>query len=207
MRRCVRAVTHAARGIAQRAADVPRDLERVRMIAGLNRTSTGGGPVRRRRALAAGLGLALVLAAAAARAGEPSSLERCTREDAQTAEPVTALPGDNQPAASAIAAELAHPLPAMTPERSTLHGLPHASWSPLRFVDHLELGERIRSLRRVRLLRLWDDARLTVFFGLNRAGVAGLHFQQQDPGEPLLFERMAAPGQLPLLRAVPLDPR
>ena len=177
------------------------------MTAGLSGPSTCGGPLRRRQALVAGLALALVLAAAAARAGEESSLERCTREDAQTAEPVAAAPGDNQPAAAAIAAELAHPLPATTAERSAPHALPNAGWSPLRFVDHLELGERIRSLKRVRLLRLWDDSRLTVFFGLNRAGVAGLHFQQQDPGEPLLFERTAAPGQLPPLRAVPLDSR
>ena len=171
---------------------------------------------RGRQALAAGLGLAFLLSAATARAGQRTGPERCTREDVQASEPIPAGSADGQPAAAAIAAELVRtlpvttaerPLPATTAERPLPQGLAHAGWSPLRFVERLELGERIRSLRRVRLLRLWDDSRLTVFFGLNRAGVAGLHVQQQDPGEPLRFERTAAPGPLPPLRAVPLESR
>ena len=158
---------------------------------------------------AASVALALLLATAAARGGERASLDHCTLEDAQTAE----QPGGNAPAAAAMAVELAHPLPAAAVERPAPLALANAAWLPLRFVDHLDVGERIRSLRRVRLLRLWDDARLTVFLGLNRAGVAGLHFQRQDPGEPLRFDRGiglqsgAIPAQLPPLRAVPLDSR
>ncbi len=156
---------------------------------------------------------ALALGTTAAQAGEPASLDHCTLEDAQTAEQLGGAAGGNAPAAAAMAVELAHPLPAAAVERPAPHALPLAGWSPLRFVDHLELGERIRSLRRVRLLRLWDDSRLTVFLGVNRAGVAGLHIQQQDPGEPLRFDRnvgfnrSAVSPPLPPLRAVPLDSR
>ena len=173
----------------------------------------GDRPPGRREELVAGLGLGLalvlVLGATAARAGQRASLGRCTLEDAQTAEPVTAGPGEYAPAAAAMAAELAHPLPTPGPatERAAARVFLHEGWSPLRFVDHLELGDRIRSLRPLRLLRLWDDSTMTVFVGLNRAGVAGLHVQQQESGEPLRLTRLPASAQLPPLRGIPLDSR
>ena len=193
------------------------------MNAACSRRIARGRPVERRQAARArpvpeslawiALTAALALATTAARAGKQASLDHCTLEDARTAEQLGGASGANAPAAAAMAVELAHPLPAATVERPAPHALPLTGWSPLRFVDHLELGERIRSLRRVRLLRLWDDARLTVFLGVDRAGVAGLHIQQQDPGEPLSFDRnvgfdrSAVSAQLPPLRAVPLDSR
>ena len=128
---------------------------------------------------------AMTLGTAGARAEGYLSLDHCTREDAQNAAPGTLEPVNLSAAVdstdAAIEAEALHPLPSVT-----VYGPPHAttghhSWWIGTFVDQFDLRERLRSLRRLRLVRLWDDARITVFFGVNKAGVAGLHIQQQDP--------------------------
>lgn len=141
----------------------------------------------RRAATLTAIAAALSLTAAAVRAESSLSLDHCTREDAQNAAPGTpdtlnaaaATAADSTNAA--IEAEALHPLPSVI-----VYGPPHAAsahhaWWIGTFVDQFDLRERLRSLRRLRLVRLWDDARITVFFGVNKAGVAGLHIQQQDP--------------------------
>jgi hypothetical protein len=59
-------------------------------------------------------------------------------------------------------------------------------------------------MTRLRILRLWDSARMTVFFGFDHAGHAGLHVQQQDPGFTPSLHVKALPLELPPLRSVPL---
>jgi len=128
---------------------------------------------------------ATVLSAAAARAENHRSIDHCTREDAQNASPGAtervALAAATDSTDAAIEAETTHPLPSVI-----VYGTPHAAaarhaWWTGTFIDQFDLRERLRSLRRLRLVRLWDDARITVFVGVNKAGVAGLHIQQQDP--------------------------
>jgi hypothetical protein len=101
--------------------------------------------------------------------------------------PAPAGPGAPRTAsvlAAAIRAEVSRPLPsygepliAAGPVARPLFGL-----QP--FADHDDPHVQLRALRHVRVLRLWDDRRLSVFVGLNRAGVPGLHFQQRDPDDP-----------------------
>jgi len=139
---------------------------------------------RRAATLGAVTGI-LVLVTAPARAEGYLSLDHCTREDAQNAAPGAPERVSDAAAAdstdAAIEAEALHPLPSVT-----VYGPPHVAgahhaWWIGTFVDQFDLRERLRSLRRLRIVRLWDDARITVFFGVSKAGVAGLHIQQQDP--------------------------
>jgi hypothetical protein len=151
------------------------------------------GAPRDRLAVACALA-ALALGAAAARADE-----HCTREDAQSAA---------APETDAIAAEASHALPAVTVEsRPFPSPARRAFWPPSfveHFVDHFDLVTRLRAIKRLKIVPVFDNARVTVFFGVDRHGVAGLHIQQQDASDLPLLARSAPPADVPPLRAVPL---
>jgi hypothetical protein len=129
---------------------------------------------------------------------------RCTLEDARTATPDARSGSDPRGVAAAVAAEAARPLPRVVDSTVELRNTARHVWTPARFSDHVDLVQRLRSLRRLKLLPVWDDARVTVFFGLDRAGHAGLHFEQQERNEPLLFMPYVAPLDVPALRSRPL---
>lgn len=125
--------------------------------------------------------------------------EQCTREDAQSAA---------APATDGIEAEAMHALPAVTVESRALPSPPRRSfWPPgfvEHFVDHFDLATRLRAITRLKIVPVFDNARLTVFFGIDRHGVAGLHIQQQDPNDlPPMLAHEAPFADVPL-RAVPL---
>ena len=156
--------------------------------------------------VAAGALIALTLGCAGARADERPAAE-CTREDARVAAGAEGA-GSTSAASesSAIAAEAAHTLPPVTVESQALQPAPHRAFWPVRFVDHFvdhfDLGAKLRALKRLKIVPVFDNARITVFLGVDRRGVAGLHIQQQDPNDlPPLLAR-DAPAELPF-RAVP----
>ncbi len=137
--------------------------------------------------------IALLLGPAPARAlSHP--LDLCTREDVQSAS--AGAPDASAraaPEARAIAAETAHTLPAVSVEARPLPSPARRSSWPARlvdrFVDHFDLATRLRAMRRLKIVPVFDNSRITVFFGVDRRGVAGLHVQQQDPTDraaPLL---------------------
>jgi hypothetical protein len=76
--------------------------------------------------------------------------------------------------------------------------------APLAFRDYRAPKERFRAWRELRLLRLWDDARVSVWFGLDKKGHPGLHFRQRNPGEEIPLARATPYGEAPPLRSVPL---
>jgi hypothetical protein len=138
----------------------------------------------------------------------------CTREDAQSAGPgaTNASAGPHPaaaPEANAIAAEVVHSLPSVTVES---HQLPtparRASW-PARlvdhFVDHFDLATKLRAIRRLKIVPMFDNARITVYLGVDHSGIAGLHIQQQDANDlPPLFARNAPVAESVALRTAPL---
>ncbi len=145
----------------------------------------------------------LALSTGAALADPRGPIGNCTREDVESADPVQ-LAVDRDPfnASTAIIAEAVRPLPP-PPARFLEPPVQRRAWTA-RFVDSFEFGARLRALSRLRILRLWDSSRVTVFLGIDHAGHAGLHIQQQDPNDlpPMRMRRM--PMELPPLRAVPL---
>jgi hypothetical protein len=68
----------------------------------------------------------------------------------------------------------------------------------MRFRDHLNLSERVQSLRSISLLRLWDGRNVSFYLGVDRSGIYGLHFQRNDPRE--YYSEMPPPSDLTLLR-------
>jgi len=153
----------------------------------------------RRGTAVAGALVALALGAAPVGADALPEHE-CTREDAQSAA---------APETDGIAAEAVHALPAVTVESRPLPTPARRSfWPPSfveRFVDHFDLAGRLRAIRRLKIVPVFDNARLTIFLGVDRRGVAGLHIQQQDADDlPPLIARDAPPADLPPLRGVPL---
>jgi hypothetical protein len=143
--------------------------------------------------------MALTLGAAPARA-DPRQDERCTREDAEFAA---------APEIDGIGAEALHALPPVTVDARALPPLARRGiWPPdfvTNFVDHLDLATRLRAIKHLKIVPVFDNARLTVFFGIDRHGVAGLHFQQQDADDlPPLLAHQAPFADVPPLRAVPL---
>lgn len=76
--------------------------------------------------------------------------------------------------------------------------------APLAFRDYRAPKERFRAWRELRVLRLWDDARVSVWFGLDRKGRPGLHFRQRNPGEEVPLAHAAPYAEAPPLRSVPL---
>jgi hypothetical protein len=137
-------------------------------------------------------------------AARPARDARCTLEDARTATPDGASGSDPGGVAAAVAAEAARPLPRVADSTVELRNAARHVWTPARFSDHVDIVKRLRSLRRLKLLPVWDDTRVTVFFGFDRAGHAGLHFEQQDRNDPLLFMPYVAPLEIPSLRSRPL---
>jgi hypothetical protein len=143
--------------------------------------------------------IALTLGAAPAHADARQD-ERCTREDAQSAA---------APEIDGIEAEAMHALPTVTLDAHPLPPLEHRGiWPPgfvAHFVDHFDLAARLRAIKHLRIVPVFDNARLTVFFGIDRHGVAGLHFQQQDAADlPPLLAHEAPFADVPPLRAAPL---
>jgi hypothetical protein len=143
--------------------------------------------------------IALTLGDAPAHA-DPRQDEQCTREDAQSAA---------APETDGIGAEAVHALPAVTVDA---HPLPSPQrrgiWPPSfveHFVDHFDLATRLRAIKRLKILPVFDNARLTIFFGVDRRGLAGLHIQQQDTADlPPLLAHEAPFADVPPMRAVPL---
>jgi len=140
-------------------------------------------------------------------AGSACADELCTREDAQTARRGSSdasAPVNAAPESVAIAAEAVHALPTVTVEAPSMPAPPRRGFWPA-FVDHLDLGTRLRAIKRLKIVPVFDNARVTIFLGVDRSGVAGLHIQQQDANDlPPLFARSFAPSDAPPLRAVPL---
>lgn len=127
----------------------------------------------------------------------------CTREDVASADPIPAAFDRNSvDASAAIIAEVVRPLPP-APARSLEPLVPRRAWTA-RFVDSFDVNARLQALSRLRILRLWDSSRVTVFFGLDHSGHAGLHIQQQDPNDLPPLRLRSVPLDLPPLRAVPL---
>ena len=148
-------------------------------------------------------------------AASPAMADRCA-PDGQSArdesEHGASGPNDSAHAgaAEAIAAEVARPLPTVAlpanARVSSFTGLIQHSW-PVRLVESIDVGARFKALSRLRILRLWDSPRVTVFFGVDHAGHAGLHVQQQDPYDVAPIRLTSALTVVPSLRAVPLASR
>jgi hypothetical protein len=106
---------------------------------------------------------------------------------------------------AAIAAEVAAALPRAPRETGTTQEPPARPRFWLgRFVDHLDLANRISHIKSLKLVPLWDGRRLTVYFGVDRRGMPGLHIQQQDPSYAARVA-MQPPSVTVPLRAVPLN--
>ena len=145
----------------------------------------------------------LALGASAALADPRAATGNCSREDVESADPIAAASDRNSAEAStAIIAEAVRPLPP-APARTFEQPVPRRAWTA-RFVDSFDVGARLKALSRLRILRLWDSSRVTVFFGLDHSGHAGLHIQQQDPHDLPPMRLKNVPFDLPPLRAVPL---
>ena len=156
-------------------------------------------------AAAHGAPLAMPRSARLARAARPA-VGKCTREDVQNAGAVATVSSDEREPPlenSAISAEVARTLPPVivySPEVP-----PPSRFWPVRFVESIDMGARLKALSRLRILRLFDNSRVTVFLGIDHAGHAGLHIQQQDPNYLPPLRLRNAPATLPPLRAVPLS--
>lgn len=70
------------------------------------------------------------------------------------------------------------------------------------FADHNDPLQQLRSLRYTRVLRFWDDRHVSVFLGVNRAGLPGLHFERRDKNDPGPAAGFAISSDLWLLRAL-----
>jgi hypothetical protein len=55
--------------------------------------------------------------------------------------------------------------------------------SNLEFKDHLDYVRRVRALRALSLVHLWDSHNMSLFLGVDRRGVYGLHLRREDPHE------------------------
>jgi len=142
-------------------------------------------PDRRTSRIASHLALGLVLLAppGAARAESP--------------------PGED----AAIAAEVAAALPpvALQPTAMPAPQTRPRFWLG-RFVDHLDLGNRLSSIKSLKLVPLWDGRHLSIYFGVDHRGMTGLHIQQQDPGYVARLAAIEPPDVIVMpLRAVPLN--
>lgn len=152
----------------------------------------------------------------------------CTYDDALASQraPSTAL--DSAPADAAVAAEAARTLPPIARVDTTAQEIarqyvpvpadPHAGeagvaahdlrggTAPLRFFDRDSLRAQVESLRRRPLFRLFDARRMSLYLGIDRKGVAGLHLQQRQPDELEPIADDAEFVDLPL-RSVPIETR
>lgn len=156
----------------------------------------------------------------------------CTFEDALASQRAPATPADSAPADAAVTAEAQRVLPAAlvatagtpTPDVANhLVPLPAdhdpmpddavaaarempSRTTPLRFFDRDSLRAQIKSIRRLPLVRLFDNRQMSIYLGIDRKGVAGLHLQQRRPDEAVPMDEDAAPVDIPL-RSVPIDAR
>ena len=106
---------------------------------------------------------------------------------------------------AAIAAEVASALPPAPRETAAVEVAPARPRFWLgRFVDHLDLGNRLSQIKSLKLVPIWDGRRLSVYFGVDHRGMPGLHLQQQDPGYAARVA-MEPPSVTMPLRAVPLN--
>lgn len=139
--------------------------------------------------LRAGALTALAFASLSASAHPGAGASGCTREDARNAD---------RSGTAAIAAEARRILPAYaTASAATPAADPGASLLGGRFTalaDRASLIDRMRTSPRLRILRLWDTRKVTVYFGVDRRGFAGLHVAQQDPRDDLNTPTLAAMG-------------
>ena len=145
----------------------------------------------------------------------PALADRCALEApcarGETEHGVSATNGSaHAGAAEAIAAEVARPLPSVVlpanARVSSATGLLQRSW-PVRLVESIDVAAPFKALSRLRILRLWDTPRVTVFFGVDHAGHAGVHVQQQDPYDVAPIRLSSAFSLAPPLRSVPLASR
>ena len=164
-----------------------------------------------RPALAAACALTALAFGTPAALADAHAGDQCTREDARsaTAGEAEGGPGTRTPEANAISAEAAHALPAITVEGRPLQASVHRRFWPAEFVDHFvdhfDLATRLRAFKRLKLVPVFDNARVTIFIGVDRRGVAGLHIQQQDATDlpPLLARNEPVADGMPF-RAGPL---
>lgn len=141
------------------------------------------------------------LPAVAAVGGAPDAVDAAIDVEARTVPRDFTVPTDVSREAVA-----GPPEPLQAVERSTavdVSGAPEDA--PLAFRDYRAPKERFRAWRELRVLRLWDDTRITVWFGLDRKGRPGLHFRQRNPGEAVPAAPSAAFTDAPPLRSVPLS--
>jgi hypothetical protein len=153
--------------------------------------------------------IALALTPMAVRANARAEAE-CTRDDARSAAggEIEGGPAASTPESAAIAAEAAHMLPAVTVESRPLPAAARRGFWPVRFVDHFvdhfDLATKLRAIRRLKIVPVFDNARVTIFLGIDRRGVAGLHIQQQDQSNlPPMLAREVPYADPPPLRALP----
>jgi hypothetical protein len=126
-------------------------------------------------------------------------------EHARVPRPVPAEFATQEDGTARSTAEDAPPDAAAALEHSAaldVDGPPEAA--PLAFRDYRAPRERFRSWRELRVLRLWDNARMTVWFGLDRRGRPGVHFRQRNPGEAIPLAHAEPYVAPPPLRSVPL---
>lgn len=124
--------------------------------------------------------LALGLATAGPAEGARPRDRHCTREDARAAFPAPSGHVGGSTLAEALAVEAARPLPVARVLGRDAAVPPTASLRAAPFSDHRDLASRLRTVRRLTLVPFYDDAWVTVFLGLDRRGVPGLHFQSQE---------------------------
>jgi hypothetical protein len=103
----------------------------------------------------------------------------CTVDDAQSLQWLARSPGSSPllPERERFMAEVG---------ASAAHGNLTGSGARLEFRDHLDYVARVRSLRALSVVRLWDSRNMSVFLGVDRRGVYGIHLRREDPHEGAL---------------------
>jgi hypothetical protein len=141
--------------------------------------------------------IALTLAAAAACANPGAAARYCTREDVNSASRTpsgSSTAPDSGPAAIAIAAEASRWLPP-PPRGAATAPIDEVRLASSTFAVPAARGsliDRLRVTPRLRVLRLWDSSKLTVFFGMDRRGLPGLRVERQDPRDDVYAPTLAA---------------
>lgn len=136
-----------------------------------------------------------------------TALESAPAEAAFAAEALRALP--RVALDDAIAAEIARQqvlLPAdhlAGDEQAATRDMP-ARHRPLRFFDRDSLRAQVESIRRLPLVRLFDNQQMSIYLGIDRKGVAGLHLQQRRPDDFEPVDDASDPVDVPL-RSVPIE--
>ncbi len=108
-------------------------------------------------------------------------------------------------AEAAIAAEVAAALPPAPHDTTPIAVAARPRFWLAGLVDHLDLRNRIHSLQLLKFVHVWDSRRFSVYFGLDRHGLPGLHIARQDPSYSASVRMAEPPDVIPPLRAVPLN--